>query len=142
MSCLDAYDGETIWQERLGQGDNCYASPVVAGDRINVVSASGRLSIAEVADEYRPVQTIELEERVLGSPAISGGVLLVRSDKSGGLALASQGGRIFYAIVSQQVEYDETIWRQQDAQRERREQNKLKRRARQLGYELVPIQAG
>ena len=108
----------------------------------NVVSASGRLSIAEVADEYRPVQTIELEERVLGSPAISGGVLLVRSDKSGGLALASQGGRIFYAIVSQQVEYDETIWRQQDAQRERREQNKLKRRARQLGYELVPIQAG
>ena len=50
--------------------------------------------------------------------------------------------RIFYAIVSQQVEYDETIWRQQDAQRERREQNKLKRRARQLGFQLLPIQEG
>ena len=57
-------------------------------------------------------------------------------------ATAHKTARIFYAIVSQQVEYDETIWRQQDAQRERREQNKLKRRARQLGYELVPIQAG
>ncbi len=40
------------------------------------------------------------------------------------------------------MEYDETIWRQQDAQRERREQNKLKRRARKLGFQLVPIQAG
>ena len=38
------------------------------------------------------------------------------------------------------MEYDETIWRQQDAQRERREQNKLKRRARQLGFQLAPIQ--
>ena len=50
--------------------------------------------------------------------------------------------RIFYAIVSQQVEYDKTIWQQQDAQRERREQNKLKRQARKFGYQLVPIQAG
>ena len=50
--------------------------------------------------------------------------------------------RIFCSILSRQVEHYETIWRQQDAQRERREQNKLKRRARKLGYELVPIQAG
>ncbi len=57
-------------------------------------------------------------------------------------AAAHKIARIFYAIVSQQVEYDETIWRQQDAQRERRQQTKLKRRARKLGYELVPIQAG
>ena len=48
----------------------------------------------------------------------------------------------FYAIVSQEVEYDETIRRQQDAQRERREQNRLKRRARKLGYQVAPIQAG
>ena len=57
-------------------------------------------------------------------------------------ATAHKIARIFYAIVSQQVQYEETIWQQQDAQRERREQNKLKRRARKLGYELVPIQAG
>ena len=57
-------------------------------------------------------------------------------------ATAHKIARIFYAIVSQQMQYDETIWQQQDAQRERREQNKLKRRARKLGYELVPIQAG
>ena len=56
-------------------------------------------------------------------------------------ATAHKIARIFYAIVRQQVEYDETIWRQQDTQRERREQNKLKRQAHKLGYQLVPIQA-
>lgn len=57
-------------------------------------------------------------------------------------ATAHKIARIFYAIVKQQVEYDETIWQQQDAQREHREQKKLQRRARKLGFELVPLQAG
>lgn len=62
--------------------------------------------------------------------------------QAGITATAHKIARIFYAIVSQQVEYDKTIWQQQDAQRERREQNKLKRQARKFGYQLVPIQAG
>jgi hypothetical protein len=38
------------------------------------------------------------------------------------------------------VEYDETLWATRDAQREKRFQAKLKRQAKQLGYELVPIE--
>ena len=40
-----------------------------------------------------------------------------------------------------QVEYDETIWDARDAEREKKLQARLKRQAKQLGYELVPIQS-
>jgi predicted kinase len=43
-------------------------------------------------------------------------------------------------MVKNQVEYDETIWDARDAQREKRLEAKLKRQAKQLGYELVPIE--
>src|SRR5271169_2057474 len=47
---------------------------------------------------------------------------------------------IFYTMVKKQVEYDDTLWAERDAQREKRFETKLKRQAQQLGYRLVPIQ--
>jgi hypothetical protein len=47
---------------------------------------------------------------------------------------------IFYTMLRNQVEYDGTIWAARDAEREKRLQTKLKRQAKQLGYELVPIE--
>lgn len=47
---------------------------------------------------------------------------------------------IFYTIVKNQREYDETIWATRDAKREQRFQAKLNRQAKQLGYKLVPIE--
>ncbi len=43
-------------------------------------------------------------------------------------------------MIKNQVEYDETIWNVRDAQREKRFEAKLKRQAKPLGYELVPIE--
>jgi hypothetical protein len=47
---------------------------------------------------------------------------------------------IFYTMVKNQVEYDETLWATRDAQREKRLEAKLKPQAKQLGYELVSIE--
>jgi transposase len=47
---------------------------------------------------------------------------------------------IFYTIVTKQIEYDEAIWTTRDAQRRGRLEDKIKRQARQLGYQLIPIQ--
>ena len=47
---------------------------------------------------------------------------------------------IFYTMVKNQVEYDETIWAAKDAQREKRLEARIKRQAKQLGYDLVPIE--
>ena len=47
---------------------------------------------------------------------------------------------IFYTMVKKQVEYDESIWAQRDAERAKRFEAKLKRQAYQLGYKLIPIE--
>ena len=47
---------------------------------------------------------------------------------------------IFYTMVKNQVEYDETIWATRDLKRQQRIQARLKRQANQLGYQLVPLE--
>ena len=55
------------------------------------------------------------------------------------MATARKIAVIFYTMVSRQVEYDESIWARQDAQRQKQYEAKLKRQAQKLGYQLVPI---
>ena len=57
-----------------------------------------------------------------------------------GRSFAHKIAVISYTIVKNQVEYDESIWATRDAHREKRLEMKLKRQAKQLGYELVPIE--
>ena len=56
------------------------------------------------------------------------------------MATAHKIAVIFYTMIKNQVEYDDTMWATRDAQREKRLEAKLKRQAKQLGYELVPIE--
>ena len=60
--------------------------------------------------------------------------------KAATMATAHKIAVIFYTMVKNQVEYDETLWATRDAQREKRLEAKLKRQTKRLGYELVPIQ--
>jgi hypothetical protein len=60
--------------------------------------------------------------------------------KAATTATAHKIAIIFYTMVKNQVEYDETIWAARDAAREKRLEAKLKRQAKQLGYQLVPIE--
>jgi hypothetical protein len=57
------------------------------------------------------------------------------------MATAHKIAVIFYTMIKNQVEYDETIWEARDAQREKRLEAKLKRQAKRLGYQLVPIES-
>jgi hypothetical protein len=56
------------------------------------------------------------------------------------MATAHKIAVIFYTMIKNQVEYDGTIWDARDAQREKTLQAKLKRQAKQLGYDPVPIE--
>jgi hypothetical protein len=60
--------------------------------------------------------------------------------KAATTATAHKIAVIFYTIVKNQVEYDETLWAARDTAREKRLEAKLKRQAQQLGYKLVPIE--
>jgi hypothetical protein len=55
------------------------------------------------------------------------------------IATARKIAVIFYTMVTRQVEYDESLWAQQDAAHQKRSEAKLKRQAQKLGYQLVPL---
>jgi transposase len=46
---------------------------------------------------------------------------------------------IFYTLVTKQIEYDDSAWAARDSQRKQRFEQKIKRQARMLGYQLVPM---
>jgi transposase len=60
--------------------------------------------------------------------------------KAATTATAHKIAVIFYTMVKNQVEYDESIWAERDAKRQARVEAKVKREAKRLGYELVPIE--
>jgi transposase len=60
--------------------------------------------------------------------------------KAATTATAHKIAVIFYTMVKNQVEYDNSMWETRDAERQTRFEAKLKRQAKRLGYELVPIE--
>ena len=56
------------------------------------------------------------------------------------MATARKIAIIFYTMVKNQIEYDETLWAKQEAEQQKRFEAKLRRQAQQLGYQLVPAQ--
>jgi transposase len=60
--------------------------------------------------------------------------------KAATTATAHKIAVIFYTMITKQVEYDESIWAARDTQRQKRLEDKIKRQARQLGYQLVPME--
>jgi outer membrane protein assembly factor BamB len=81
--CADAKTGKAIWEERL-QGKQTFSASPVAGDgKIYVLSETGRLVCLKAGgnDEAEILATSELKEEGLGTPAISGGALFIRTDK-------------------------------------------------------------
>jgi outer membrane protein assembly factor BamB len=82
VTCTDAQTGRLIFErQRLGgsAGGDYYASPVAAGDHIYLCSTRGVLSVLEQGDALKVTHTAELGAPVLATPAISGGLLMVRA---------------------------------------------------------------
>ncbi len=81
LTAGDAATGQRLWQLRLKGPFS--ASPVAAGGWIYTINERG---LAQVVDPSRPegevVSELDLGETVLGTPAIAGGALYVRSDST------------------------------------------------------------
>jgi outer membrane protein assembly factor BamB len=81
-SVLAAVDstGKSLWQLRLGEVGTVWATPVIAGERMFVFSMAGQCVTVDLSgEEGKVIGTSVLGEEVLGSPAIAGDALLVRS---------------------------------------------------------------
>ncbi len=78
-SAVDAETGETVWKERLEGVFS--ASPVFADGNLYFAAESGVTYVIEASREFRVVAESDLGERTLASPAVSDGVVLLRTDE-------------------------------------------------------------
>jgi outer membrane protein assembly factor BamB len=77
-SAVDAKTGERVWQERIGGVYS--ASPVAADGKIYFLGESGETIVLAAGRTPRVLAKNKLDARQLGSPAISGRRLFIRSD--------------------------------------------------------------
>ncbi|MFO1062470.1 MAG: PQQ-binding-like beta-propeller repeat protein [Pirellulales bacterium] len=75
--CLDAKTGEQLWRERIG--GNFSASPILAGNRVYILSEEGVCTVFEAGRAFKELAKNSLDERTLASPAIIDKDLLIRT---------------------------------------------------------------
>lgn len=77
-SCLDLTTGKPYWQERLF-AQNIKVSPVAAGGMVYFSSGEGECKVVRASTEFEVVEQNDLEEYQISSPAISNGLLFIRT---------------------------------------------------------------
>ena len=77
-SCFDAKTGEKVWQSRT---EGVFSASPVAGDgKVYLVSETGETIVLKAGREFQVLARNDLDERLVASPAISGGQLFMRTD--------------------------------------------------------------
>ena len=79
-ACLDAKTGGEIWKERIG--GNFSASPILADGRIYLFDENGKGTVIAAEKTFKVISSNELEAGCMGSPAVSGDLLIVRTKKA------------------------------------------------------------
>lgn len=78
VTAVDAVDGKTLWKARIGGIFS--ASPVEGDGKVYLLNEDGETVVLQAGRELKILARNRLEERMLASPAISGGQIFERSD--------------------------------------------------------------
>jgi outer membrane protein assembly factor BamB len=79
FKAYDARTGRKRYEERLGAGGAFTSSPIAADGKIYVSNEEGQTFVIKAGPQFELVATNQLGEPVLATPAISDGVLYVRT---------------------------------------------------------------
>ncbi len=78
LACGDLQTGKELWKIRLS-GKQYWATPILAGSHLYVVSAEGLVQVVDVeGEEPKLVAKNDMQEEMLGSPAVSDGAIYLR----------------------------------------------------------------
>jgi outer membrane protein assembly factor BamB len=81
LSCLDATTGKTLYRQRLGGGVGYAASPVAADGKIYLTCEDGSIKVVKAGSTFELLAVNEMGDACLATPAISDGMLFVRTQK-------------------------------------------------------------
>ena len=80
LGAYEAKSGRELYRERLGAGTSGFsASGVAAGGRLYYPSETGEIYVVKAGSEFELLATNSMDEVVMATPAISDGVLFVRT---------------------------------------------------------------
>ncbi len=81
LTCADLKTGKVDWRMRL-DSKSAYSSPLAGNGHLYLVDESGVLQTIRLGETKGEVASrLELGEAIMGTPALAGGALYVRSDK-------------------------------------------------------------
>src|SRR5260221_13919656 len=81
FDCYDFKTGKEIYRQRLShQGSGFSASPVASDGRIYLPSEDGDIFVVKAGPEFELLKKNEMGEPLMGTPAISGGSMLGRTE--------------------------------------------------------------
>ena len=82
LTCYKAKTGEEVFRARIGGGGGAFtASPVAADGRLYFTAETGEVHVLRAGSQYEELATNEMKDTCMSTPAISGGVMLVRTLK-------------------------------------------------------------
>ena len=81
MLCVDAKDGEQVYQKRV-LADKQRSTPVVADDKIYMLGRDGNLVVMKADNSGDVLSEFDLDETGKASPAIISGKVVVRTDEA------------------------------------------------------------
>ncbi len=79
LQCLEARTGKELWSERLP--GHYAASPVLAEDRLYILSEEGETSVIEAGPAYRLLARNPIEAACRASPALADGRIYLRTER-------------------------------------------------------------
>lgn len=79
LTAYNAATGERLYRARVGGGGAFAASPVAADGRLYFASEDGDVFVAQAGPEYVELGKYSLNEVIMATPAISDGVIVIRT---------------------------------------------------------------
>ncbi len=79
VTAYDGATGERIYRARVGGGGSFAASPIAADGRLYFVNEDGDVFVVRAGRTYQELAKNEMKEVVMGTPAISDGVIVLRT---------------------------------------------------------------
>jgi len=79
LTCLELASGAPVFQRRLEAGGPYYASAVAGDGRLLLASARGELTWMSADGDCPVLSRLDLDERIMATPALSRGVVYVRT---------------------------------------------------------------
>lgn len=80
VTCLAAESGALVFQERLAARGPYYASLVAGDGKLYAASAHGELTVFAQAARLEVLSTLDLDERLMATPALADGTVYVRTE--------------------------------------------------------------